>query len=184
MIETRFEEAFSRKTRILIVTPDKLNFMLGLMKGKTIPLEFFRRLAFVVLDEVHSYGGAFGAHFAMLLGRVRNFLASCPGRTIEKLQMIMLSATIRNPEQVFQKFVGNEASFVEVSESGAEKFARTFVVTRAYEVDEKVTRKHLFFCFVFFCCSLIMVFQAWEDKITCCWDLDSGLVRLEEASVC
>ena len=43
---------------------------------------FLRGLRYVVLDEVHSYRGVFGAHIANLLRRLRQSARALPGEPV------------------------------------------------------------------------------------------------------
>ena len=93
---------------ILAVSPDLLHHQLS-----KIPRvqqwkpwrEFLRRLRWVVIDESHSYTGAFGAHFTNLMRRLRRAVDSVGGNS-NKLQFICSSATIGNPRDMAMRFSG------------------------------------------------------------------------------
>ncbi|MEG3959023.1 DEAD/DEAH box helicase [Microcoleus sp. herbarium2] len=93
---------------ILAVSPDLLHHQLS-----KIPRvqqwepwrEFLRRLRWVVIDESHSYIGAFGAHFTNLMRRLRRAVDSVGGNS-SKLQFICSSATIGNPRDMAMRFSG------------------------------------------------------------------------------
>ena len=53
---------------VLLTTPDMLHF--GILPGHDAWKEFFRNLELVVVDEVHTYRGVLGAHFAQVLRRL------------------------------------------------------------------------------------------------------------------
>ncbi len=93
---------------ILAVSPDLLHYQLEKVRR---PEEwepwrsFLRRLRWVVIDESHTYIGAFGAHFANLMRRLRRAVDSVGG-TSDQLQFICSSATIGNPSEMAMRFSG------------------------------------------------------------------------------
>jgi len=97
-----------RPPNILAVSPDLLHYQLS-----KIPRvwqwepwrEFLRRLRWVVIDESHSYRGAFGAHFTNLMRRLRRAVDSVGGNS-SQLQFICSSATIGNPQDMAMRFSG------------------------------------------------------------------------------
>lgn len=97
-----------RPPNILAVSPDLLHHQLS-----KIPRvqqwepwrEFLRRLRWVVIDESHSYVGAFGAHVTNLMRRLRRAVDSVGGNS-SKLQFICSSATIGNPQDMAMRFSG------------------------------------------------------------------------------
>jgi DEAD/DEAH box helicase domain-containing protein len=58
---TTLEGALQGAPRLLLATPDKLHYVLGKVRVCPAAQTFFRGLRFLVLDEAHSYTGAFGA---------------------------------------------------------------------------------------------------------------------------
>lgn len=83
--------------------------------------KFFRKLAFIILDEVHTYRGVFGSNVAMLMKRllrICEFYGSNP-------QIILSSATIANPDELSSKLTGKK--FEVISEDGAARGKRYFV---------------------------------------------------------
>jgi DEAD/DEAH box helicase domain-containing protein len=62
-------------------------------------------LRWVVIDESHTYIGAFGAHFANLMRRLRLAVDTVGGNSNE-LQFICSSATIGNPQEMALRFSG------------------------------------------------------------------------------
>ncbi|MCD4803409.1 MAG: DEAD/DEAH box helicase [Anaerolineales bacterium] len=78
-------------SQIIISNPDMLH--LGILPYHTHWEDFFSRLQYVVLDEMHTYRGVFGSHVANVirrLKRVANHYGSSP-------QFLLTSATIGNP---------------------------------------------------------------------------------------
>jgi DEAD/DEAH box helicase domain-containing protein len=96
---------------IVVSNPDMLHQ--AILPHHTKWAQFFESLAFVVIDEMHSYRGVFGAHMANLLRRLRRicgFYGVSP-------RFIMTSATIGNPGELAHQLIGEEA--VVLSHSGA-----------------------------------------------------------------
>ncbi len=104
----RLELFVPHPPNILAVSPDLLHHQLA-----KIPRvqqwerwrEFLRRLRWVVIDESHTYTGAFGAHFANLMRRLRRAVDSVGGNS-SQLQFICSSATIGNPQDMAMRFSG------------------------------------------------------------------------------
>jgi DEAD/DEAH box helicase domain-containing protein len=97
-----------RPPNILAVSPDLLHYQLSKIPrvSQWEPWrEFLRRLRWVVIDESHSYTGAFGAHFTNLMRRLRRAVDSVGGNS-NQLQFICSSATIGNPRDMAMRFSG------------------------------------------------------------------------------
>ena len=115
----------SERTRIrrnchtILTNPDMLH--LGILPNHTNWADFFHRLAFVVIDEMHVYRGVFGAHVGNVLRRLRRICrhyGSAP-------QFIACSATIGNPGELMNRLTGVKPVVVEDdgSPSGGKLFA-------------------------------------------------------------
>jgi DEAD/DEAH box helicase domain-containing protein len=97
---------------IVLTNPDMLH--LGVLPHHTAWERFFRNLAFIVIDEIHTYRGVFGSHFANVMRRLRRvaqFYGSTP-------KFILTSATIANPLEHARHLL-NENDIVLVNEDGA-----------------------------------------------------------------
>ncbi|MGK7904508.1 MAG: DEAD/DEAH box helicase [Hormoscilla sp.] len=93
---------------ILAVSPDLLHYQLEKVRRRgswQAWREFLRCLRWVVIDESHTYIGAFGAHFANLMRRLRRAVDEVGGNS-ERLQFICSSATIGNPAEMAMGFSG------------------------------------------------------------------------------
>ncbi len=96
---------------VIFTNPDMLHLSL-------IPFHrqwevFFRRLKYVVIDEIHAYRGVFGSHVAQVFRRLRricDYYGSNP-------QFISASATIANPAKHAEALTG--LPFRVIDESGA-----------------------------------------------------------------
>ena len=92
--------------QILFTTPDMLHH--GILAHHESWKLLLEKLAFVVLDEVHTYRGIFGSHVNQLLRRLKRlctYYGSCP-------QFVLLSATVSNPKAFAQWLIQEEAKVV------------------------------------------------------------------------
>ena len=105
---------------IIMSNPDMLHA--AILAYHSSWADFFRRLKFVVVDEIHSYRGIFGCHVAHILRRLRrlcNYYGSNP-------QFILCSATVANPEELVEKLTGLEHEIIK--ESGAPGEGKYFIL--------------------------------------------------------
>ncbi len=105
--------------RVLITNPDMLH--LGLLAFHETWRNFFKKLAMVVLDEVHTYKGIFGSHVAQVLLRTKRVC----GLYGNKPQFISCSATIGNPGDFVSTLINDDVCVIE--KSGAPNPQRHFV---------------------------------------------------------
>lgn len=111
---------------VLLTNPDMLHYALLPYHSKWE--RFWKKLRFVVIDEMHTYRGVFGSHVAQIFRRFKricNYYGSKP-------QFILLSATIANPEELAEQLLdtGNDRLVV-VREHGAPQSKRHFVFLQA-----------------------------------------------------
>ena len=111
--------AIRRNCHTILTNPDMLH--LAILPYHANWAEFFRRLSFVVIDEMHVYRGVFGAHVANVVRRLRRICrhyGSVP-------QFIACSATIGNPSELMHLLTGVRAEIVnnDGSPSGERQFA-------------------------------------------------------------
>jgi len=90
----------------LFTTPDMLHF--GILPGHDGWKEFFRNLELIVVDEVHTYRGVLGAHFAQILRRLLR-IARHHGADP---RIVACSATIGNPEAFARELFGRELELI------------------------------------------------------------------------
>ncbi len=105
--------------RVLITNPDMLH--VGLLAFHDSWRDFFGHLAYIVLDEVHTYKGIFGSHIAQVLWRTRRICGLYGARP----QFFASSATVSDPGRFVSRLIGEEVSIVD--ESGAPTSERRFV---------------------------------------------------------
>jgi DEAD/DEAH box helicase domain-containing protein len=114
------DRRYIRKGAHLVLTnPDMLHT--GILPHHTRWSAFFAFLRYIVLDEVHTYRGVFGAHVAQTLRRLRRICAYYGANP----QFIGTSATIANPSELFLALTGHSPTVIE--EDGSPSSARTFV---------------------------------------------------------
>jgi DEAD/DEAH box helicase domain-containing protein len=95
---------------ILAVSPDLLHHYLYNIRRREEGegwRRFLMHLRYCVIDESHTYVGAFGAHFANLMRRLRLAVDAVGGNS-QKLQFICSSATIGNPQEMALRFSGRK----------------------------------------------------------------------------
>ncbi|NNK58166.1 MAG: DEAD/DEAH box helicase [Desulfofustis sp.] len=96
---------------VIITNPDMVH--LSMLPYHDSWSAFFRTLKFIVIDEIHTYRGLFGAHMSWILKRlirVANHYGARP-------TFIMLSATVGNPGELCAKLIGRKVEVV--TENGA-----------------------------------------------------------------
>ncbi len=104
---------------IMVTNPDMLHQ--GILPHHTAWIKLFEQLKYVVIDEVHTYRGVFGSHFANVIRRLKRicaFYGSSP-------QFIGCSATIANPKELFEKLIEEEV--VLVDRNGAPSGEKHFI---------------------------------------------------------
>jgi DEAD/DEAH box helicase domain-containing protein len=93
----------------LLTTPDMLHH--SLLPRHARWDGFFRRLAYVIVDECHTYRGVFGSHVAQVLRRLRRVSSHHTSVITPRLApvFVLCSATISEPETCAQLLTGLEA---------------------------------------------------------------------------
>lgn len=110
-----------KSANIILTNPEMLN-------GSFLPnhskygFDFiFTNLKYVVVDELHTYRGAFGSHLANVFRRLKRIC----GYYHAKPQFLCSSATIANPTALAETVCGQ--AFVQVSRDGSPAGAREYV---------------------------------------------------------
>ncbi|GAA1845617.1 DEAD/DEAH box helicase [Asanoa iriomotensis] len=93
-------EWIRQNSRFVLTNPDMLHR--SILPGHAAWGTFLRRLAFVVVDECHTYRGVFGSHVAHVLRRLRRAAARY-GRTPV---FVLASATAGDPETAAARLTG------------------------------------------------------------------------------
>ena len=114
------ERPFIKSTANVILTnPDMLH--VGILPYHSSWADMFRNLKYVVIDEVHSYRGVFGAHVGNILRRLRRiakYYGSNP-------QFLCASATINNPAELVNELIGIDAKIID--KDGSPSGKKTFI---------------------------------------------------------
>lgn len=113
----------------VLTTPEMLNH--SILGNHRQWASFLRGLRFVILDEVHSYRGVFGAHIANLLRRLRRVTAHYRSAAV----FYGVSATSSNPVQSFANLIGApEHAVTAVTESTAGRGETTVILWEPEQV--------------------------------------------------
>jgi len=99
----------SRIPNIILTNPDMLHRSILAYHEKWA--EFFSNLAFVIIDEVHTYRGIFGSHLAQILRRLKRICLLYQTTP----QFILSSATIQNPHDLGKNLIDNEVEVISQS---------------------------------------------------------------------
>ncbi|MEK7847940.1 MAG: DEAD/DEAH box helicase, partial [Chloroflexota bacterium] len=109
-----------RRARVVFTNPDMLH--VGILPNHAAWSRFLRRLRLVVVDEAHTYRGAFGSHMALVLRRLRRLCAAYGSRP----RFVLCSATLANPGEMAQRLVGLPCEVV--TEDGSPSGGKDFVL--------------------------------------------------------
>ncbi len=116
-------KAAREKCRALMTNPDMLHA--GILPHHAGWARLFRKLAYVVIDELHTYRGVFGSHVAHVLARLRRVARFHGADPV----FLCATATIGNPVAHASALVGVDPSEMSlVGESGAPSGARHIVL--------------------------------------------------------
>jgi DEAD/DEAH box helicase domain-containing protein len=92
--------AIRRRSNLILTNPDMLH--VGILPHHHSWGELFANLAFVVVDEAHTYRGVFGSHVGNVLRRLRR-VADIHGSAP---RFLLASATIANPRELAEELTG------------------------------------------------------------------------------
>ena len=114
-------------TQFVLSNPDMLH--VGILPHHTDWAAFFRHLAYVVVDEAHTYRGVFGSHVANVLRRLKRIARFYGARP----QFILTSATIGNPTELGERLI--EEPVILVDDDGAPQGETHFIIYNPPVVD-------------------------------------------------
>jgi len=100
-------KAIRQAGHVVVTNPDMLHS--NILPHHTKWVKLFENLRFIVIDEIHSYRGIFGANLANVLRRLLRLCAFYGSRP----QFILCSATINNPGELAEKLTGRQVSVVD-----------------------------------------------------------------------
>ena len=113
-------KAIRTRGDIVVSNPDMLHQ--AILPHHTKWAQFFESLRYIVIDEMHTYRGVFGAHVANLIRRLKRILAFYDARP----QFVLCSATIANPQQLASTLIGEPVAAV--TRSGAPQGERRLLL--------------------------------------------------------
>lgn len=106
-VPTHRRPGIRRSANILLTNPDMLHQ--GVLPYHTKWATFFGQLRYVVLDEIHTYRGIFGAHVANVVRRLRRI---CRHYGADP-QFICCSATLGNPQALAENLIGRDVQLID-----------------------------------------------------------------------
>ncbi len=106
-------------SHIVLTNPDMLHT--GILPTHAHWTKFLKALRVIAIDELHAYRGVFGSHVALILRRLLRLCAMHHNRP----QIIAGSATIGNPEELFERLCGR--SPLVVDEDGSPSGKRSVI---------------------------------------------------------
>ena len=92
--------AIRKRSNLILTNPDMLH--VGILPHHHAWDQLFSNLAFVVVDEAHTYRGVFGSHVGGVLRRLRR-VAAIHG---SQPRFLLASATIANPQELAEALTG------------------------------------------------------------------------------
>jgi DEAD/DEAH box helicase domain-containing protein len=118
-----------RTSNLILTNPDMLH--VGVLPNHGKWGDLLANLAWVVVDEAHTYRGVFGSHVANVLRRLRR-LALAYGT---EPRFVLASATIANPAELGERLIGREVELV--ARDGAPRAERRVAIWNPPLVDER-----------------------------------------------
>jgi DEAD/DEAH box helicase domain-containing protein len=109
-----------RHSRWIVTNPDMLHR--GILPAHQKWSSTLRRVAYVVVDECHSYRGVFGSHVGHVLRRLRRICR----RYGAEPTFVLASATVADPAQAASRLVG--APVTAVTDDGSPRPGATFAL--------------------------------------------------------
>ncbi|HEU5143483.1 MAG TPA: DEAD/DEAH box helicase [Solirubrobacterales bacterium] len=117
-----------RRNNLILTNPDMLH--VGILPNHKSWGDFLANLAWVVVDEAHTYRGVLGSHVANVLRRLRR-IARAYG---SEPRFLLASATIANPVELAERLVGEP--FELVDDDGAPRSGREIAMWNPPLIDK------------------------------------------------
>jgi DEAD/DEAH box helicase domain-containing protein len=118
---------------IIITNPDMLHT--GILPHHTQWAALFQALRYIVVDELHTYRGVFGSHFANVIRRLKRvcrFYGSNP-------QFILTSATIANPQQLAERLIEENVTLID--DDGAPRGEKHWILVNPPLIDPAIGQR-------------------------------------------
>jgi DEAD/DEAH box helicase domain-containing protein len=125
--------AIRARSNLILTNPDMLH--VGVLPNHRSWGDLLANLAWVVVDEAHTYRGVFGSHVANVLRRLRR-LARAYG---SEPRFVLTSATIANPIELAERLTGLD--FLLVDRDGAPHAEREIAMWNPPLVDERLGKR-------------------------------------------
>jgi DEAD/DEAH box helicase domain-containing protein len=111
--------------RVLLTNPEMVH--LSLLPYHQNWIDFFSKLRYIVIDEVHCYRGVLGSHMAWVLRRLQRIAAYYGAQPV----FILLSATIGNPKELGELLLNKPVEVI--SDSGAPQAEKNMVFINPWD---------------------------------------------------
>jgi DEAD/DEAH box helicase domain-containing protein len=118
---------------VILTNPDMLHQ--GILPRHPSWGQFFRNLAYVVIDEMHTYRGVFGSNVGCVIRRLSRICQHYGGRP----QFVCCSATIANPAELAEKLTDRPVTLVD--DDGAPRGPKKFVFWNPPFIDATRTER-------------------------------------------
>ena len=118
--------------RLLVTNPEMLH--MNLLPNHARWNRFLAGLKWVVLDEVHTYNGFFGANMANVMRRLERVCQHYGSRT----QFFCSSATVGNPQEMAERITGRK--LFHVAEDTSAAGSRTYVFWNPPRIKARIWR--------------------------------------------
>ncbi|WP_221565130.1 DEAD/DEAH box helicase [Alkalihalobacillus sp. TS-13] len=104
---SNIRQVIRKAGHVVMTNPDMLHSAILPHHPKWVSL--FENLKYIVIDELHTYRGVFGSHFANVLRRLKRICAYYGSNP----SFICTSATIANPKELAEKLTGDEVRLID-----------------------------------------------------------------------
>ncbi|EPQ26138.1 uncharacterized protein PFL1_06346 [Pseudozyma flocculosa PF-1] len=118
------------RASVIFTNPDMLHQ--SILPSEDLWRRFLRNLRYVVVDELHTYNGLFGAHVSFIMRRLRRI---CNALGNDSIQFVSCSATVANPREHMQTLFGVEDVEV-VTDDGSPAGKKEWLLWNPPMIDE------------------------------------------------
>ena len=122
------------RANLVLTNPDMLHTGMLPLHARQGFSHLFRNVKWVVLDELHTYRGAFGSHIANLMRRFQRVCRHAGSRP----QFLCSSATIANPQELAERLC--QRQFTLVDNDGSQSGGKRIHFWLPPLVDEEIRR--------------------------------------------